>query len=35
LSTAGASIVAHYVVRRMRGDHVLSAPRKRRAKSRR
>jgi hypothetical protein len=29
LSTAGASIAAHYVVRRMLGDHVLSAPRKR------
>ena len=32
LSTAGASIAAHYVVRRMLGDHVLSAPRKRHRK---
>jgi hypothetical protein len=28
LSVAGASIAATYVVRRMRGDHVLSAPRR-------
>jgi hypothetical protein len=34
LSVQGASIAAHYVIRRMRGDHVLSRPKKKRRKRR-
>jgi hypothetical protein len=29
LSVGGASIAATYVIRRMRGDHVLSQPKRR------